>query len=55
MSKAMKVGIYARVSTSKQDNQNQLDQLREFAGKQDGWKVVVEFIDVVSGAVRRIE
>lgn len=30
----MSVGIYARVSTDKQDNANQLDQLREFAAKQ---------------------
>jgi DNA invertase Pin-like site-specific DNA recombinase len=53
MSKTVRVGIYARVSTSKQENQNQLDQLREFAAKQDGWKIVVEFIDVVSGSGKK--
>ena len=42
MSKAVRVGVYVRVSTSKQENQNQLDQLREFAAKQDGWKIVVD-------------
>jgi DNA invertase Pin-like site-specific DNA recombinase len=45
----MDVGIYARVSTGKQENKNQLDQLREFAAKQ-GWKVVAEFVDTVSGS-----
>ena len=30
----MKIGIYARISTRKQDELNQLDQLREFAAKQ---------------------
>jgi DNA invertase Pin-like site-specific DNA recombinase len=29
----LNVGIYARVSTDKQDNANQLDQLREFAAR----------------------
>jgi DNA invertase Pin-like site-specific DNA recombinase len=43
----MKIAILARVSTAKQDNENQLIQLREFAAKQ-GWGVVAEYIDVVS-------
>lgn len=43
------VGVYARVSTDKQENGNQLDQLREFAAKQ-GWKIVAEFVDVVTGS-----
>lgn len=43
------VGIYARVSTNKQENDNQLDQLRTFAAKQ-GWQIVAEFVDIVSGS-----
>ena len=35
------VGIYARVSTNKQENDNQLDQLRTFAAKQ-GWQIVAD-------------
>jgi len=45
----MKIAIYARVSTEKQDNENQLVQLREFASKQ-GWNVVAEYVDRESGA-----
>ena len=45
----MKIAIYARVSTEKQDNENQLVQLREFAAKQ-GWNVVAEYVDRESGA-----
>jgi DNA invertase Pin-like site-specific DNA recombinase len=43
------VGIYARVSTDKQENGNQLDQLREFAVKQ-GWEIVAEYVDTVTGS-----
>jgi DNA invertase Pin-like site-specific DNA recombinase len=45
----MKIGIYARVSTGKQENANQLDQLREFAAKQR-WEIVAEYIDTVTGS-----
>lgn len=45
----MKAAIYARVSTDKQENQNQLELLREFAQKQH-WAVVHEFVDTVSGS-----
>jgi predicted site-specific integrase-resolvase len=45
----MKIAIYARVSTDKQDNENQLVQLRDFAAKQ-GWIVVAEYVDRESGA-----
>lgn len=45
----MKVAIYARVSTTKQDNENQLAQLREFAGKQ-GWELFDEYVDQESGS-----
>src|SRR5438477_12525465 len=47
----MKVAIYARVSTDKQDTANQLDQLREFATKQS-WEIVTEYKDTVSGGRR---
>ena len=49
----MKVAIYARVSTDKQDNANQLEQLREFASKQ-GWEIVTEYKDTASGSGRRM-
>jgi DNA invertase Pin-like site-specific DNA recombinase len=43
------VAIYARVSTrDKQDTENQLVQLREFAAKQ-GWTVFREYVDHESG------
>lgn len=48
----MNVGIYARVSTDKQDNGNQLEQLREFAAKQ-GWAITVEYVDTVSGSGKK--
>jgi DNA invertase Pin-like site-specific DNA recombinase len=46
----MKAAIYARVSTKdgKQDVENQLRQLREFARSQQ-WTVVQEYIDHASG------
>jgi DNA invertase Pin-like site-specific DNA recombinase len=43
------VGIYVRVSTDKQENGNQLDQLCEFAAKR-GWEIVAEFVDTMSGS-----
>jgi DNA invertase Pin-like site-specific DNA recombinase len=45
----MKIAIYARVSTDKQDTENQLVQLREFASKQ-GWEITREYVDYESGA-----
>ena len=45
----MRVALYARVSTrDKQETENQLAQLREFARVQ-GWTVIHEYIDRVSG------
>lgn len=44
----MKIAIYSRVSTEKQDAENQLQQLREDAAQQ-GWNVVEEFIDTCTG------
>ena len=45
----MKVAIYARVSTDKQDTENQLFQLRDFAAKQ-GWVVTREYCDYETGS-----
>ncbi len=45
----MNIAIYARVSTTKQDNENQLSQLREFAGKQT-WDVFDCYVDQESGS-----
>jgi DNA invertase Pin-like site-specific DNA recombinase len=47
----MKIAIYARVSTKDkgQDTENQLVQLREFAGKQ-GWQVTREYVDRETGS-----
>ena len=39
------VGVYARISTRKQDETNQLLQLREFVHRQDGWVIEYEYID----------
>ena len=41
-------GIYSRVSTTKQESENQLVQLREFA-RVMGWSVVFEYIDQMTG------
>jgi DNA invertase Pin-like site-specific DNA recombinase len=45
----MRIAIYARVSTDKQDTENQGLQLREFATKQD-WSIVHEYVDYESGS-----
>jgi DNA invertase Pin-like site-specific DNA recombinase len=42
------IAIYCRISTDKQDNQNQLGQLRAFAASQ-GWHVKREYVDVATG------
>jgi DNA invertase Pin-like site-specific DNA recombinase len=46
-----KMVIYSRVSTKdkRQDTENQLRQLRDFASKQEGWTVIREYVDRVSG------
>jgi DNA invertase Pin-like site-specific DNA recombinase len=44
----MRICLYGRVSTDRQETLNQLSQLREFAATQ-GWKIVREFVDVASG------
>ena len=48
----MRIAIYARVSTDKQDNGNQLIQLQEFASKQ-GWEITAEYVDTVSGSGKK--
>ncbi|MEX2123261.1 MAG: recombinase family protein [Woeseia sp.] len=45
----MDIALYARVSTNEQTTEQQLHQLREWAGKA-GHTVVDEFTDVASGA-----
>lgn len=46
----MKAAIYARVSTKdgRQDTENQLRQLRQFASTQ-GWQITTEYVDRASG------
>ena len=39
-------------STDKQENGNQLDQLRGFAARQ-GWDVAIEYVDTVSGSGKK--
>ena len=48
----LKIAIYARVSTNRQDTDNQLIQLREFAAKQ-GWQIVSEYVDTVTGSGKK--
>src|ERR1039457_5387953 len=49
----MRIAIYGRVSTRKQDEMNQLLQLREFVGAQAGWELQTEYIDKVSGSGKK--
>ena len=46
--KMTRCAIYSRVSTSKQESDNQLVQLRNFASTM-GWHVVAEYVDQVTG------
>ena len=45
----MRVALYSRVSTEKQDTENQAVQLREFATNQ-GWQIVHEYVDYETGS-----
>ena len=45
----MKIAVYARVSTDKQDTENQGLQLRDFSTRQ-GWQLVDEYVDYESGS-----
>jgi DNA invertase Pin-like site-specific DNA recombinase len=49
----MRIGIYARVSSKKQDEMNQVLELREFVRTQTGWSLEREYIDKVSGAGKK--
>jgi DNA invertase Pin-like site-specific DNA recombinase len=49
----MRIGIYGRVSTKKQEEMNQLLQLREFVDTQGGWELTVEYIDKVTGSGKK--
>lgn len=44
----MKIALYIRVSTTKQEADNQLIQLREFANK-NSWEIYKCYIDIISG------
>lgn len=51
ITESMKTVLYSRVSTSEQDAEVQLIELRSVA-KQRGWSVVAEYSDVISGSAR---
>ena len=44
----MKAAIYVRVSTEKQEAENQLLQLREYCNK-SGYEIFKEYVDIISG------
>ena len=44
----MKAAIYVRVSTDKQEAENQLRDLREYC-KKASWEIYKEYVDVISG------
>ena len=44
----MRAVIYVRVSTDKQEADNQLNQLRPFC-KRAGYEIVGEYLDIMSG------
>jgi len=45
----MRVALYPRVSTEKQDTENQAVRLREFAANQ-GWHIIHEYVDYETGS-----
>lgn len=45
----MKIAIYTRVSTDKQTDDSQLNELRDYSQRR-GWRNVAEYRDVISGA-----
>lgn len=49
----MRIAIYGRVSTKKQDEMNQLLELRKFVGAQQGWTLETEYVDKVSGSGKK--
>lgn len=44
----MNIAVYSRVSTDKQELENQLSQLRSFSDKKN-WKIFKEYTDIISG------
>ena len=48
------VALYVRVSTDKQEADNQLIQLREFAKKSD-WDIVKEYVEITDGGLTIID
>ena len=44
----MKIAIYTRVSTGKQDYENQISQLKEYCKKQD-WEIETIYSETISG------
>lgn len=46
----MKVAIYARVSTDKQENKNQLLALDEYVKHKPEWEIYQRYTDVITGA-----
>jgi DNA invertase Pin-like site-specific DNA recombinase len=49
----MRSALYCRVSTDRQENANQLEQLREFVSTQHGWILVLDFVDTVTGSGKK--
>lgn len=45
----MRIALYLRVSTDKQETENQALQLREFAARQD-WQIISEYTDYETGS-----
>lgn len=45
----MKVCIYARVSTDKQDLENQINLCKKFCESKEGWEIFSIYQDVISG------
>lgn len=45
----IRVALYLRVSTDRQETENQAIQLREFAARQ-GWQIVREYVDYETGS-----
>ena len=46
----MKIAIYVRVSRKDLNTDNQLHDLRTFAGSQPDWQITAEFIETVTGS-----
>jgi DNA invertase Pin-like site-specific DNA recombinase len=49
----MRIAIYGRVSTKRQDELNQLLELRKFIATQANWTLETEYVDRVSGSGKK--